>query len=829
MEWENLEVRVERKTSFVYFIYPFLFEGNDFENLVTAIEKAHLSGRNQKIWREELFCQEDLLFNVANYLNSSDELSLNCKLWKLNEEVRDTFGLRANWQLLSPQAEIPFEFGEAGQGNKAVQLALFRIGVGFLILRTQPKSNDLKDWLNFLHYFRFLRGQQGTGVKAQRRIGLNSETQEPEFIQFFPELAGGVEQYKNSDRCLFYELITAFLKTGSNENDSQQWWREVFVPGQMLPFFALFVNELPAGYNSYLLYKLHNFFHIGQGNHPSREDLRPDNPALLSYTKHQWFIFSLEGGGFLGVDAPQTDFFQQTLPSHLRDKYFLLFLLALHQKFTLMMLSEKVAANWRISDDVATDVEHNTKVFTNIRNQLLLFTARGYFTQVMQREHYHRCYRKWQEVFQLERLYGELNDEVREMHEYSLMQLLRRQDEAAKERDRQRQEEIRRQDEAARERDRQRQEEIRRQDEAVRKQELQRQEDIRRQDEAARKRELQRQEDIRRQDEVAKKQELQRQEDIRRQDEAAKERERLYLLALREKEEADKHREQLYLQELRAKDEAAQKRDRQLQNTVYIVSAGLGAGAIVASSAGLITQGSSNGQITIKMPFNSSSLHPFGVAVALSIVSALAFGGTVWGLRKLIEWRRDKQAQNKLNAFIILLSNKRDLLLPQQQENLANLVISLPQDACELWEAINSWCRDECHTQNILGQLATVPKSLPGSNDNFLNKNYKELLLDAIGFPNQSHKKVEAFIRLLTSRKELFSDADWENLRQEAANWPESVEQLADAIGFWCKVEGHSQIYRTLLDLQQSLPVYYTSQASQKSKKKELLDLLNYT
>ncbi|MFB2833001.1 hypothetical protein [Floridanema evergladense] len=772
MEWKNLKVTVERKTSFVYFIYPFLFEGNDFENLVTAIEKAHLPGRNQKIWREELFCQEDLLFNVANYLNSSDELSLNCKLWKLNEEVRDTFGLRANWQLLSPQAEIPFEFGEAGQGNKAVQLALFRIGVGFLILRTQPKSNDLKDWLNFLHYFRFLRGQQGTGVKAQRRIGLNSETQEPEFIQFFPEVAGGVEQYKNSDRCLFYELITAFLKTGSNENDSQQWWREVFVPGQMLPFFALFVNELPAGYNSYLLYKLHNFFHIGQGNHPSREDLQPDNPALLSYTKHQWFIFSLEGGGFLGVDAPQTDFFQQTLPSHLRDKYFLLFLLALHQKFTLMMLSEKVAANWRISDDVATDVEHNTKVFTNIRNQLLLFTARGYFTQVMQREHYHRCYRKWQEVFQLERLYGELNDEVREMHEYSLMQLLRRQDEAAKERDRQRQEEIRQQDEAAKVRDRQRQEEI------------------------------------------------------RRQDEAAKERDRLYLLALREKEAADKQREQLYLQELRAKDEAAQKRDRQLQNTVYIVSAGLGAGGIVASTAGLITQGSSDGQVTIKLPFTSSSLHPFSLAVVLSVVSALAFGGTVWGLRKAIEWKRDKEAQKKLKAFIKLLSNKQDLLLPQQRQNLANLVIYLPQDAGELWEAIANWCKDEGGTRNILGQLAKVPKSLPGSNDSSLDKNYKKMLLDALGFPNQAHKKVEAFIRLLTARKELFSDSDWENLRQEAANWPESVQQLADAIGLWCTVEGHSQIYTELLQLQSKLPTNYLF-SKDGNFKEMLVNLLN--
>ena len=58
------------------------------------------------------------------------------------------------------------------------------------------------------------------------------------------------------------------------------------------------------------------------------------------------------------------------------------------------------------------------KIFERIRDRLLEFTARGYFAQVMQREHHHRVYRRWQEVFQLERIYQEVNDEVREMHEY---------------------------------------------------------------------------------------------------------------------------------------------------------------------------------------------------------------------------------------------------------------------------------------------------------------------------------------------------------------------------------------------------------------------------
>ncbi|MCL1474263.1 hypothetical protein [Argonema antarcticum] len=741
MEWEKVKVSAEEKGSFIYFVYPLLFESNKFENLLEAIEIAHLPDRNQSVWKPQAFCQEDLLFNVANYLYSPkvyspDELSLNCRLWKLNDEVRDTFGLRADWELLSPQNKISFGFGEAGQGNKAIQLALFKIGVGFLIIRTQPKSNDLKDWLNFLHYFRFLKGQQGTGVAAKRKTGLNPETQQPEFSQFFPEPAGGVSQYKNSDRCLFNELIIAFLKTGISEKNPKQWWREVFVPGQMLPFFSLFIKELPTESTPYLLYKLHNFFHTGQGNHPCSEDLQPDNPALLPYITQQWFVFALEGGGFLAVDAPQTDFFKQTLPAHLRDQYFLLFLLALHQKFALIRLSEMVAANWRISDDVETDVQHNTEVFTNIRNQLLLFTARGYFTQVMQREHHHRCYRKWQEVFQLERLYRELNDQVREMHEYSLMQLLRRQDEAAKESDRQ------------------------------------------------------------------------RQEDIRRQDEAAKERERLYL------------------QELRAKDEAAQKRDRQLQNTVYIVTAGLGAGAIVASSAGLITQGSSDGQVTIKLPFTSSVLHPFSVAVALSLISALGFGGAVWGARKLIAWYRNKVAQDNLLNFIKLLSERSGWFSIQDRENLGKLIASQPNDAVEIWEALFNWCQDNSHNYPILDELGRLPKSLAKNNFSQTDKNHKKMLLDAIAPPNLAHKKIESFIRLLTTRQELFSDAEQESLRREAPHWPEDVEQLANAIGFWCKVEGRSQIYAELLQLQNSLPSNHLL-SNQGKTKDMLLNLLN--
>ena len=81
-----------------------------------------------------------------------------------------------------------------------------------------------------------------------------------------------------------------------------------------------------------------------------------------------------------------------------------------------MSLSQQVAEVWpRVKDQARVED------FEPIRDALLEFTARGMFTQVMQREHHHRCYRKWQEIFQIKELYEEVRDEVREMHDFLRM------------------------------------------------------------------------------------------------------------------------------------------------------------------------------------------------------------------------------------------------------------------------------------------------------------------------------------------------------------------------------------------------------------------------
>jgi len=372
------------------------------------------------IWEADKFPSKDLLAHVSNYLNPSGDSQeshnspleeATAKIWKITDAAlrsMDGLGSNADWYLNVGDINVPFKFID-------FQMMLFRVGVGFVTVKTYPLSVNISDWLNFIHYFRFAWGGREVSVQAQREFQIDPHTREKEVKDFFPALFGNIS--KEADKShTFGELISALLKTGAISDKENIWWCEVFVPEQLLPYSILYIDNMAKESIPRFIYKMQNFFHYNQEIQPASTDLLlEDRPNLLSYADQQWFIFSLEGGAFVAVDAKETQFFRATLPDHLRNQYFLLFLLSLHQRFALISISDDVAKHW-----LKKEGQDREKAFINIRDRMLAFTARGYFTQVMQREHHHRCYRKWQETFQIKELYQEVSDEVRDLHEYLL-------------------------------------------------------------------------------------------------------------------------------------------------------------------------------------------------------------------------------------------------------------------------------------------------------------------------------------------------------------------------------------------------------------------------
>jgi hypothetical protein len=396
-------------SSFARFVYPFIFDPTTSDVRARAADGARWPGRERplQVWREAAFPEEDLLPHVARYLNPPAGTPPTARLWEVNDDaLQSPRGLGAGesvqWALRWRDREIPFRL-------EGAELALFGVGVGLLTVQARPLPGQLADWLDYLYAFRFARGQREVGIRLQRRVSAD------DYQPYFPAVAGGRETHPEGTGILG-EVLDALLQTAAVNGDTGRWWREIFVPGQLLPYAAVYVDDVREDEVAPLLYRIRNFFPSQREIRPAAEDLRLDHDAHLTYADRQYFLFSLEGAAFLAFDAPKTDFFRRELPAHLRTHYFLLYLVALHQRLALTRLSEAVSEHWLGQAEVERE-----KAFEHIEDRLLTFTARGYFTQVMQRAHHHRVYRRWQEVFQLEQLYREVSDEIREMHNLLLV------------------------------------------------------------------------------------------------------------------------------------------------------------------------------------------------------------------------------------------------------------------------------------------------------------------------------------------------------------------------------------------------------------------------
>ena len=412
---------VSLEQSFARFVYPFVFAPEHFAAVVANLNAARMPLRDGKpadVWEAARFPEFDLLPYVARYLNAPDEQNSTLKIWKLGNDFWNSFqgfGSKAEWTLHAAQTddqnnsrklEIPFQF-------KEIELSVFRTGVGFVTIEAEPKSNVLADWQNFFHFFRFVNRKTVT-ISAKHKTG------ETESEPFFPSFAAA---NASGDKHNLKQILCALLATvGANCED-------VFIPNQLLPYVGLFIQDSESENDFDLIYKTRNFFHSEQGKTPAPNDLDAHHPTLLEYARRQWQIFTLDGGSFVAFDAPDTEFFRATLPAHLRHQYFLLFLLALQQRFALTNFSSRVSEYWlmRENDD------QRAEMFERIRGDFFDFTARGYFIQVMQREHHHRCYLRWQQKFQVERFFGEVREKVREMNDYLQLERTSRIEELAAE------------------------------------------------------------------------------------------------------------------------------------------------------------------------------------------------------------------------------------------------------------------------------------------------------------------------------------------------------------------------------------------------------------
>lgn len=435
---------VDARVSTVCFVYPFADTAHDqFARRVAAINAQTWGTSTAFLWRTKNYAEvDDLLPYVANYLTPEHERDGDvgavptAQFWTLN--LREQEGTTTRWA--APRGEGVLAV--AGRGDAPtqswrftvdeIQLALFGHGVGFLAFWVTPLDAPyIEDWMTFVHHFRTPVASHGRRVTIDmwRVATHNGRTRYTLAPPSNPLPADGAHN--------FMALRDTLLGTAAL--DRQVWWKDAYVRDQLLPY-AVYYLDTPARFPRTptpemmtVLFKIRKFFGGDHEVMPTDADLDPNHPTLLPYALHMWFSFSLNGATFTAFNAPANSVYRRALArTSLPEAYFLLFLLTLQQRFTLMALSESVADRWlpALKRSGRGGREDRRAAFATIQDTFLAFTARSYFAQVIQGERHHNYYRKWQDVFQVPQLYAEVRDALEQMRDYMELRETRQLNEA---------------------------------------------------------------------------------------------------------------------------------------------------------------------------------------------------------------------------------------------------------------------------------------------------------------------------------------------------------------------------------------------------------------
>ncbi len=421
--------------SFACFLYPFRFEGSRFGKLCHALDAAvwAADGTTVTVWESisDPAPPGETLCHIEDFFNSGvgreqpggppdSKASKNRRVagfWKLTEGAERLLGCGGSWDwaLQLPRGErVRIRIGDRGRrpGEFSVLTALAHTGIGLVALNARPESQDVAEWMDFNHYFRFAERRRGVSLSAERRVGLDPQTRAPVMNSAFPSPAGGVGTHPDGVGGLI-ELIRVLLAT-ADEGGNVPWWGHVYAVGHLMSYQAVFLRDVPQGLAEEWSHRICNCFHSSQAIVPDNE-VREAEANTMPYARGQSFFATLSGAGFIAFDPPDEEFFQTTLPDHLRRTYFFAVLLATMQRFSLVLLSRRIAETWQMSGERGRN--RRMKDLSGAMESLHTLTAMLYFSHVFQSWNHQRFYKLLHTAFGVPELFAEVTAETNEMHQ----------------------------------------------------------------------------------------------------------------------------------------------------------------------------------------------------------------------------------------------------------------------------------------------------------------------------------------------------------------------------------------------------------------------------
>ncbi|NTW99405.1 MAG: hypothetical protein HGB35_05665, partial [Geobacteraceae bacterium] len=362
---------------FVKLVIPFEYS-KEYSEAISAIKASQCWESNKRVPR-------DMFMHIKHLISSENSSNSVVASFLLSEEGRKTL----EFPLLKDQIAVLLKKGAEGPELSdfklrftvpEVYLFLFETHVGFIVLDityTEPGNLEAVEMAN--HQLKKI----GLSRLFIYRDGENPEKANKGIV-FFNR---------------FFESLKLLLSLDSFFEEEKRTLRHLYL------FSYLILDQVPESeaerdtFMAETLFRLSNGFHAHY--HPSKTEYDLDrNSQVLNFVHNIFWGVNQEGVACVACltgDHRQTHFLTQIFKYNVENSYFYLYILAMAQRFSLLLISQ-------ITADLPLEIRGSVEVLKNkkeiisaidaLQQEIVLYGLRINYSQVSYNSHYTCFYEK---------------------------------------------------------------------------------------------------------------------------------------------------------------------------------------------------------------------------------------------------------------------------------------------------------------------------------------------------------------------------------------------------------------------------------------------------
>lgn len=375
-------------------IIPFAFNG-DLNTVIEQIKSEtyiNNKGIGKPLWKPKNFNRQRMFLHISHLLDDSriEKESIGIR-FSLQEGARTSISLPNNRKKIirfKPKSEeFLLTIGD-------IELYIFETQIGFIVFDILHQDHSYTENIIRCNYFLKKMYHTSDCLSYNRKIDRDTSVQETiSFSYLIKKLT------KTLDVEMFFESI-------NDEPSYANLYSSILLPQS-------FTNK--EDYKNTLLNYLYQMRRSFKETYRSAEkefQLESNNEIIQLFENSYWGV-SLEGAAhiaYLTNDQLTDTFFKDNHTHQVKETYFYLYMLALHQHYTLQYFSIQAS---RLPSRLKDSMKSKQRAtIEDLKSKMIFFTLRSSFKQVSHITHQNSLYEMFRSALRIDDLIEELNMEI---------------------------------------------------------------------------------------------------------------------------------------------------------------------------------------------------------------------------------------------------------------------------------------------------------------------------------------------------------------------------------------------------------------------------------